>query len=335
MKLLIGKYRQHTILLSIIICCLTVFSIIYPVLLTSLNLESLIMNYIFEAFLALSLTFIIITGGIDLSVSSVLPFSGIIMAILHLNFGMPLYIATLIALVLCAFIGFLNGMMINYLPVHPMIITLGMMLCLKGINLSITNGNAVAGFSDSFLSLSSSYFLGINIIIWIFILLAIVLSFLLNNHAHFRKIYYIGHNEKSAELMGIDVKQTKLFFYILSSVIAGFAGILATSRYGAAHWSYGNGAELKAIASVAIGGASLYGGTGSIGTTCLGAFFLAIIHNIFTISNLDSFWYDVINGMMLLIAAIISVSMDNNYIKQYYLKCKNNILNTYRWIFKK
>lgn len=283
----------------------------FDLFLTGANIEVLCMNFLFNAFAALGMTFVIITGGIDLSVATVIPFAEIIVAKLMVNQGLPMVPAIAITLLCSAFIGLLNGWMVNYLDVHPMIITMGMMMFLKGFNLATTEGKAISGFSESFLFLSNGHFLGINIAIWIFIILAIVLGYLLKKQKFCKLVYYIGGNEKAAKLSGVNVKRVKYYIYTQSAVLAGIAGILAASRYGAAHWSHGVGTELKAIAAVAVGGASLNGGSGSIGATVLGCVFLALVHNAFIMAGINTFWYDVVNGGLLLLAVFFSILVEN------------------------
>jgi ribose transport system permease protein len=220
--------------------------------------------------------------------------------------GLPMWPAIAATLAVSAAVGILNGVMIKLLDIHPMIVTMASMLILRGTNLAITNGKAIAGFSDAFLTLGQGKIFGINIPIIYFAVLAVLLGLLLNNHKFFRQIYFIGNNEKAAALSGIDVFKVKIFFYMLCAMLAASSGILAASKYGAAHWVHGNGSEVKAISSVAIGGASLYGGSGKIGSTVIGVIFLAVINNAFVMSGMNTFWFDVVNGSMLIAAIMIS-----------------------------
>jgi ribose transport system permease protein len=289
-----------------IVVLVTVMHVMFPLFLTPLNVESIAMAFIFEGIIALGMTFVIITGGIDLSVCSMLPFAEIICAKLMMQAGLPMWPAIIITLIAGAAVGAVNGVLIKFLDIHPMIITMAMMLILRGTNLAITDGKAIAGFSDSFLTLGQGKIFGVNIPIIYFVALVAVLSSLLNNHKYFRQIYFIGNNEKAATLSGIDVDKVKIFFYMLCSVLAASAGILAASKYGAAHWVHGNGSEVKAISAVAIGGASLAGGSGKLGSTAIGVIFLAVINNAFVMSGVNTFWFDVVNGSMLIAAILIS-----------------------------
>ena len=279
---------------------------VYGSYLTLANGEVMAMNFVFEAIVAVGMTLVIISGGIDLSVSSVFAFAEILVALLMVKFQLGIVSAIALTLLACVAIGALNGALIVLLQVHPLIITLGTMLALRGVNLSITGGKAVSGFSDGFLFLGQGKILGLNIPIMFLLFLTVVFGYLLDHQRFFRQLYFIGGNEQAASASGIAVPRVKIVVYCLSSLIVGCAGVLGAAKYGAAHWSHGNLIELKAIAAVAIGGANINGGTGTIWGTLLGSLFLAVIHNAFVVSAVNTFWYDVVNGAMLLLAVFLS-----------------------------
>ncbi len=183
---------------------------------------------------------------------------------------------------------------------------MGTLLTIRGINLAITDGQAISGFSDVYLYLGQGKIFGINVPIIFFLVAALVLGVLLSQHRFFRQLYFIGGGERAAALSGVNVVRVKIIIYTLSATLAGCAGVMAAAKYGAAHWGHGNLAELKAIAAVAIGGANINGGSGTIGGTVLGVIFLAVIHNAFVTSAVNPFWYDVVNGLMLLVAVLLS-----------------------------
>lgn len=274
--------------------------------LTGANIEVLLMNMVFEGIMALGMTFVIISGGIDLSVASVFAFAEIIVAKLMVEAGLPIVPAILITLLACAAIGALNGFLTVAFRVHPLIITMGTLLTLRGVNLAITDGSSISGFAPAFLFLGQGTILGVNVPIIFFAVSAVVLGLLLAHHRFFRQLYFIGGNERAARLSGVDVDRVKIVIYALCSTLAGAAGIMAAAKYGAAHWGHGNLSELKAIAAVAIGGANINGGSGTILGTVFGVVFLAVIHNAFVTSAVNPFWYDVVNGLMLLIAVFLS-----------------------------
>lgn len=274
--------------------------------LSKANLEVLAMNMVFEGIMALGMTFVIIAGGIDLSVASVFAFAEILVAKLMVEYGMPIVPSIVLTLLACASIGALNGLLIVGFRVHPLIITMGTLLTVRGVNLAITDGHSISGFSDAFLFLGTGSVLGLPVPIVFFIVAAVLLGVMLAHHRYLRQLYVIGGGERSARLSGINVNRVKIIIYTLSALLAGAAGVMAAARYGAAHWGHGNLAELKAIAAVAIGGANINGGSGTIGGTVLGVIFLAVVHNAFVTSAVNPFWYDVVNGLMLLVAVLLS-----------------------------
>lgn len=274
--------------------------------LTRANLEVLAMNMVFEGMMALGMTFVIIMGGIDLSVASVFAFAEILVAKLMVQAGFAVAPAILVTLAAAAAIGALNGILIVLFRVHPLVITMGTLLTLRGVNLAITDGHSVSGFSDVFLFLGQGKILGINVPILFFAGAALVLGVLLAHQSFFRQLYFIGGGERAARLSGVNVSRVKVIVYMLSATLAGCAGIMAAAKYGAAHWAHGNLAELKAIAAVAIGGANINGGSGTIGGTVLGVIFLAVVHNAFVTSAVNTFWYDIVGGVMLLVAVLLS-----------------------------
>jgi ribose transport system permease protein len=297
---------QYVGLVAVTLVTLFGFHAAFGNVLTGANLEVLAMNMVFEGIMALGMTFVIIMGGIDLSVASVFAFAEILVGKLMVQAGWPIFPAILLALAASAIIGALNGALIVLFRVHPLIITMGTLLTLRGVNLAITDGHSVAGFSEDFLWLGQGKILGLNIPIIFFLVAAFVLGTLLANHRFLRQLYFIGGAERSARLSGVSVNRVKIVIYTLSAAMAGCAGVMGAAKYGAAHWAHGNLAELKAIAAVAIGGANINGGSGTIGGTVLGVIFLAVVHNAFVTSAVNPFWYDVVSGLMLLIAVFLS-----------------------------
>ncbi|QDG76193.1 ABC transporter permease [Labrenzia sp. PHM005] len=282
------------------------FQMVFGNVLTGANLRVLAMNMVFEGIMAIGMTFVIIMGGIDLSVASVFAFAEILVAKLMVEAGLPVFLAVSLTVLASMLIGAINGTLIVLLRVHPLIITLGMLLTLRGVNLAITDGKSISGFSDSFLYLGQGQILGIDVPIWFFAIAALVLGLLLAHHRYFRQLYFIGGSERSARFSGVNTDRVKISIYVLCSTLAGCAGIMAAARYGAAHWGHGNLAELKAIAAVAVGGADIMGGSGTMFGTVLGVIFLAVVHNVFVTSAINPFWYDVVNGAMLLLAVLLS-----------------------------
>ena len=297
--------RQIAGLAMAIIALAVVMQVNYPVFLTPFNIEIMSVNFVAEAIIALGMTIVIITGGIDLSVAAVMPFAAILFG-LALNAGIPLAIAIVLVLAAAATVGFLNASMTNAFRVHPFIATLAMLLTLRGVNLVLTGGSTVSGFRRTTAFLGQGYVLGVPVSIAVFLVLAVLFAYLLANQSFFRRAYFVGGNKHSARLSGINVERYLIFVYMTSAVLAGIAGILVASQYGAASNGYGQNLELRVITSVVIGGASLFGGTGSILGSVLGVVFLGMIYNAFDMLGVSTYWKDVVIGCLLLVAVFIS-----------------------------
>jgi ribose/xylose/arabinose/galactoside ABC-type transport system permease subunit len=311
-KTLPKKIGTHNLaLITINVVLIVVMASISPYFLTGANIEVILMGFVLEGIMAIGMTFVIISGGIDLSVSSVLPFAAIITGFM-LKAGWPPFVAIIITLISSVLVGFFNASLKNILNVHPFIATLATMLTLRGLALAISSGANLSGFPESFFFLGQGRALGIPFPICVFIILALVMGLLLKKHRYFRQIYFIGYDPQAAKVSGMKVERFFLFVFGLSSGLAGLAGVLAASQYGAAHISFGIGSELRVITAVVIGGTSIVrGGSGTMFGTVLGVLFMAIIYNALVMSGISTYWQDVVNGIMLL-AAIFFVEFMKN-----------------------
>lgn len=276
-----------------------VLAVAYPPFASRANVEVLAMGFLFEAFLALGMTAVVITGGIDLSVGAVLPLSAIVTASL-LRIDMPIPAAIAVAVALAGCIGATNAGLSTLLRVHPFIVTLATMLSIKGLNLVVTKGAPIAGLPREFASLANGYVLGIPAPLLLFGAVAGVLALLLQRHRFWRQVYLIGGNPRAAAAVGVRVPAVLVAVYSLSAGLAGVAGVLAASMYGTANAGFGQNIELRVLAAVVIGGASLHGGTGSVGGTLLGVLFLAVLYNAFAMTGVSTYWQDVVTGTMVL-----------------------------------
>ena len=291
--------QNMALIIVIAMMCLGM-SLVSPYFFTPQNIEVIMMGFVLEAIMAVGMTYVIISGGIDLSVSSVLPFSAIIVGFM-LKAGWPPLVAILVTLLVSMCIGFGNASMKNILNVHPFIATLATMLTLRGLALAISSGENISGFPESFFVLGQGKIFGVPVPILIFFLLAIILGIFLKRHRFFNQVYFIGYDPRAAKVSGIKVERFFLFIFGLSSTLAGLAGIIAASQYGAAHNSFAIGAELRVITAVVIGGTSIVrGGSGSMFGTVLGVLFMSIIYNAFAMSGINTYWQDIVNGIMLL-----------------------------------
>ena len=297
-------------LMLVIIIFSVIMQLNFPIFLTGRNINVMMINFLPEAIIALGMTIVIITGGIDLSVAGVYPFAAIIVGKLLLA-GVPIPIAIVLTLLLAAMIGATNAFMSNTFRVHPFIATLAMLLILRGVNIVITGGAPISGFPEGFRTIGQGRFefggfisLRYSILIWL--ALALLIGYSLKNHRYWRLSYFIGGNRRSARMSGVKVERYLYFVFMLSSLLAGIAGIIVASQFNAASNSYGQNLELRVITAVVIGGASLNGGMGSVLGSMLGVLFIALIYNAFAMSGISTYWQDVVVGAMLLASIFLN-----------------------------
>ena len=297
---------QNTCLIGIILVVFAGMSFFVPYFFSAANIEVLFMGFIFEAIMALGMTLVIISGGIDLSVSAVLPFSAIVIAYFF-KARLPIYAAIALTFAIAACIGLFNAWMSNTLKVHPFIATLATMLTVRGLALAISNGaNVTSDFPKGFSFLGQGRFLGIPFPIFLFIVLAVVIGLLLKHHRFFQQVYFIGDNPKAAKVSGIKVEGFIYFIFALSAILACTAGILTASRFDNASNSYGVNSELRVITAVVIGGTSIVkGGTGTIFGTVLGIIFMSIVYNAFVMAGINPYYETIVIGTILLAAVFM------------------------------
>jgi ribose transport system permease protein len=292
---------------ALIFICLMIavgMQITNPRFLRPANIEVMLVNYAPEAIMALGMTIVLISGGIDISVAGVLQFSAILVGLL-MNAGVPVPLAILGALVASALIGLINASAMIWFKVHPFIVSMATLLTLRGVDLVISKGGTVSGFPEAFNYIGQASFLGVRVSLILVLILAIIIGVALKNHSYLQKAYFIGGNRRAARMSGVRVERFLIFAFMLNSLLAGVAGLVICSQLSAASTSFGQNAELRVITAVAIGGTSFSGGSGSIFGTMLGVVFLAMISNSFNMSGVNTYWYDVVIGVMLLLAVFL------------------------------
>lgn len=300
---------HYLVLIMMILILVGVMTVRTPYFLTLTNLQVLIDTFIMEAIMALGMTMVIISGGIDLTIAGILPFSSIILAVLLMK-DVPLIPAMLLVLLLAAGIGIVTNFLRKNLNLHPMVVTMAIAAVLKGVDLTITGGSAISGLPDSFVRLGGVRIAGMPISWIVYILLAVVFLYFSKNNKHFLQVFFVGGNEDAARLSGIKVESVYRNVYVISAVLAAVAGILTAITYSSASYSYGTNADLRVITTVAIGGTSLtHGGSGSIAGTLLGTLFMAIIYNAFVMSGISTYYQDVVTGAFLIGAVLLSEGM--------------------------
>ncbi|HLL95065.1 MAG TPA: ABC transporter permease [Spirosoma sp.] len=265
------------------------------------NWSQLLLNLSIDTIVAVGMMLLLVAGVFDLSVGSVVAFSGGLAAYIMITFGWPVAVAIPLTLVSAGLIGLVNGYLIAYQGVNPMIQTLAMMGIVRGGAL-LVSGSGIQNLPYWFNAISQSRLLGVQMPVWYMLLTVAVFAFLMQKTVFFRRYYYIGGNERAANLSGIRVRRMKLYGFMLTSLLAGVAGLLLTSRLGTALPTAGRGLELRVITAVILGGASLSGGHGKIIGALLGAVFMGLVSNVMVLARVSGYWQDIILGLILITA---------------------------------
>jgi ribose transport system permease protein len=264
------------------------------------NITNLLRQGAMTAILAIGETFVIITGGIDLSVGAVVGFTSVIIAWL-LTHGYPIWGAITITLFFGLVIGVFHAFGITKLGLPPFIMTLATLTALRGIGLLITNGATISITNTDFTGFSRGDFLGVPNLFWMVIVVAVP-GYIFLHHSRFgRYLFAIGSNTEAARLSGVNTVRMMYMAYILSALCAAFVGILLAARIGIGNATQAEGWELQAIASSVIGGSSLFGAVGSVHGPLLGSFILTTINNGANLLNVNAFWQRVITGVLIIV----------------------------------
>ncbi|WP_407946628.1 ribose ABC transporter permease RbsC [Pontibacillus halophilus] len=285
---------------------MTVVSIFNTSFLEPLNILNLLRQVAINALIAYGMTFVILTGGIDLSVGSILALSSALMAGMMVS-GIDPILAILIGCLLGALMGTVNGLLITKGKMAPFIATLATMTMFRGLTLVYTDGNPITGLGDSyaFQLFGRGYFLGIPVPAITMLIAFGVLWVILHKTPFGRKTYAIGGNEKAALISGINVSRIKVMVYSLAGLLSALAGAILTSRLNSAQPTAGTSYELDAIAAVVLGGTSLSGGRGLIVGTLIGALIIGTLNNGLNLLGVSSFFQMVVKGVVIIIAVLI------------------------------
>lgn len=301
------KYMSELTTLIALVGLMIVITIINPSFLTTNNLLNLLLQVTANGFIAFGMTFVILTGGIDLSVGSSLALSSALAAGL-IGGGLPVPVAIVLAICLGGLFGMLNGLLIAYGKLAPFIVTLATMTIFRGATLVYTNGNPVTkGLSDSFLFqfLGQGYIVGIPFPVILMFLVFVILAILLHKTAFGKAVYALGGNEKAAYISGIKLNKVKIIIYTISGMMASLSGLIITSRLSSAQPTAGASYEMDAIAAAVLGGTSLSGGKGRIWGTLIGALIIGVLNNGLNIIGVSAFWQQVVKGIVILIAVLL------------------------------
>lgn len=299
-------FIDYWIYFALIFICL-ILSLSSDHFLTLSNITNVIRQVSFNGILAIGLTFVIITGGIDLSVGAVLALSGVIAAsfsVIDSN-PLPLPIAMLLGLAAGALCGLLNGILVTKGKMAAFIVTMVVMTVARGVTLVYSDGRPVVNFTDGFRKVGGGYLLGLPIPIIVLAIVVIISYFVLNHTKFGRHLYAVGGNEQAAKASGLNVHRIKIWVYVISGTLAGLTGIVLVSRVNAASPITGMGYELDAIAAAVIGGSSLTGGRGFIMGSIIGALIIGIISNGLDIMNVSAYYQQIIKGAIICGAVLL------------------------------
>jgi len=304
----------------VLIALIILFSILAPTFFSANNLPILAKHVAISAILAIGMTFVILTGGIDLSVGSVAGLGGMTIGYLltqGIRFGgkihyPPVVLAIVITLAVCCCVGVVNGWLVSKAGVAPFIATLGTLYVARGAALLISNGKTfpnLAGIAvrgnTGFPALGQSLFLGLPLPVWMMLILFAVAVVIALRTPLGRQVYAVGGSERAARLAGIQVTRVKAFTYLASSFCAALVGLIIASQLEAAHPATGESFELNAIAAVVLGGTSLMGGRGSVAGSLIGACIIGVLSDGLVMLGISEFWQMVIKGLVIVFAVAI------------------------------
>ena len=291
-------------ILPVLIVIAVIFSFIAPNFLTENNLLNIVRQASINIVLATGMTVVILTGGIDLSVGSVLAVSAVTAMVVSLMPELG-WAAVPIALLIGLVLGALNGLLVAYAGLPPFIVTLGSMTTLRGLAYLLAGGTTIINSKIDFAWIGNAYLGPLPWIVVIAFLVLLATWFLLRHTVLGIYIYGVGGNPQAARLTGIKVGQVMLFVYAFSGLLAGLGGVMTTSRLYSANGVLGTGYELDAIAAVILGGTSFVGGIGTVIGTLFGALIIATLNNGLTLMNVSFFWQLVIKGLVIIIAVAL------------------------------
>lgn len=285
---------------------IVIITLLNPGFLSMNNILNVLRQVSINALIAFGMTFVILTGGIDLSVGSILALTGAVTAGMMAS-GVDPILAMFVGLLLGALLGAFNGVIIAKGKVAPFIATLATMTIYRGLTLVYTEGRPVSGMGDggAFQLLGRGYFLGIPIPVVTMIISFLILYFILKKTTFGRRVYAVGGNEEASILSGINADRIKIYVYSLIGFLSAFAALILTSRLNSAQPTAGQMFELDAIAAVVLGGTSLTGGRGWIVGTLIGALIIGVLNNGLNLIGVSSFFQQVVKGAVILLAVLL------------------------------
>ena len=297
---------QELVLLIALVVALAILSVTANRFMTVGNLlnQGRLMTEV--ALVALPMTYIIITGGIDLSVGSIMGLTAILLGVFWQNVGLPLPVSIVLAIIAAGICGFFNGLLITRVRVPPLIMTLATLALYRGLAEGISQARSVRGYPDWFFVLGQGEVLGVPTQLWVLLVAVIVFWIVLSRTTFGRSLYAIGHSETAARYSAIRVDRIKLIIYTLSGLMAGLAGAIFVSRVSTTRSDMGTGLELDVIAAVVLGGTSIFGGIGTIAGTVLGFTLIQLLKNGLSLTGVKGDATIVVIGTVLILSILIT-----------------------------
>jgi len=295
------------IIIGFIVLCIIV-SIVNANFLTSNNILNVLRQSSTNLYLALAMTMIIILGGIDLSVGSIIAVVGVVTTSSIALWGFPVYLGIIVGLLTGVLVGVLNGYVVATTIIPPFIVTLATMNIARGAAYVLSDGKPIRVMSMSFNNIGSGYIGGVLPTPVLFLIIILIICYFIMNRTKLgRYMYAVGGNSEAAKFSGINIKKIQLFAYTFSGLMAAVAGVVLSSRMFSGQPTAGDGAELDAIAAVVLGGTSMSGGKGKIGGTVIGALIIGVLSNGLNLMGISSFWQYIVKGVVILVAVYADV----------------------------
>lgn len=302
-KKLINQINIYRSVLILLVICVFA-TILSPSFLSVTNLFNVFKQITVAGIVGCGMTFVILTGGIDLSVGSILGLSGVLASGVLASTGNTA-VAVAVSLTVGIACGAVNGFFVSVCGIPPFISTLGMMTLLRGVILVYTKGSPIPIKSDAYKFFGKGSIAGIPVPVIILIIVFLLAHYILTQTSYGRSVYAVGGNREAARLSGIRVKTSEFLVYTLNGLMCGMAGLILTARLGSTQSTSGTGIEMDAIAAVILGGTSLSGGVGFVLPTVVGAMIMGIIDNILTLMNVNPHATNIVKGAVILIAVLV------------------------------
>ena len=302
-KKLINQINIYRSVLILLVICVFA-TILSPSFLSVTNLFNVFKQITVAGIVGCGMTFVILTGGIDLSVGSILGLSGVLASGVLASTGNTA-VAVAVSLTVGIACGAVNGFFVSVCGIPPFISTLGMMTLLRGVILVYTKGSPIPIKSDAYKFFGKGSIAGIPVSVIILIIVFLLAHYILTQTSYGRSVYAVGGNREAARLSGIRVNTSEFLVYTLNGLMCGMAGLILTARLGSAQSTSGTGIEMDAIAAVILGGTSLSGGVGFVLPTVVGAMIMGIIDNILTLMNVNPHATNIVKGAVILIAVLV------------------------------